>query len=73
MASHTTDGNPRPMAPPEPPVASAHDGAIILSLVGGQQPSTLPGWTLVTVTPSRFRTRLSRVEARTGGLQSSVL
>ena len=43
MASHTTDGNPRPMAPPEPPVASAHDGAIILSLVGGQhsRPSTV--------------------------------
>ncbi len=40
MASHTTDGNPRPMAHPEPPAASAHDGAIILSLVGGQQ---LPG------------------------------
>ena len=37
MASHTTDGNPRPMAPPEPPAASAHDGAIVLSLVGGQQ------------------------------------
>ncbi len=36
MASHTTDGNPRPMAHPEPPAASAHDGAIILSLVGGQ-------------------------------------
>jgi len=37
MASHTIDGNPRPMPPPEPPVASAHDGAIVVSLVGGQQ------------------------------------
>ena len=37
MASHTTDGNTRPTAPPEPPAASAHDGAIVLSLVGGQQ------------------------------------
>jgi hypothetical protein len=37
MASHTTDGNPKPTTPPEPPAASAHDGAIVLSLVGGQQ------------------------------------
>ena len=37
MASHTTDGNTTPAAPLEPPTGSAHDGAIVLSLVGGQQ------------------------------------
>lgn len=37
MASHTTDGNPKPTTPLKPPAASAHDGAIVLSLVGGQQ------------------------------------
>ena len=36
MASHTNDGNPRPTTPPERPAASAHDGAIVLSLQGGQ-------------------------------------
>ena len=43
MASHTTDGNPTPMAPPEPPVASAHDGAIMLSVVGGQHLGSVTG------------------------------
>jgi hypothetical protein len=37
MASHTNEGNPTPAAPPEPTAASAHNGAIVLRLVGGQQ------------------------------------
>jgi hypothetical protein len=40
MASHTTDSNTRPTRPPEPPVVSAQDDAIVLSQRGGQH---LPG------------------------------
>jgi len=36
MASHTTNRNPRPTLPREPPTPSAHDGAVVLSQRGGQ-------------------------------------
>jgi hypothetical protein len=39
MASHTTDGNTTPATPSNHQQRSAHDGAIVLNLRGGQHHS----------------------------------